>query len=97
VQVPPYVSDQQLEQSLKAAIRDIPDFPKPGIVFKDITPVLADPELLRRTTRAMAAPFADAGVSYVVGVESRGFILGAPVALELSAGRTRGCWWLTTS
>jgi adenine phosphoribosyltransferase len=86
VQVPPYVSDQQLEQSLKAAIRDIPDFPKPGIVFKDITPVLADPELLRRTTRAMAAPFADAGVSYVVGVESRGFILGAPVALELSAG-----------
>jgi adenine phosphoribosyltransferase len=73
-------------QTLKGAIRDIPDFPKPGIVFKDITPVLADPVLFQRTIRAMAAPFADAGVSYVVGVESRGFILGAPVAVELSAG-----------
>jgi adenine phosphoribosyltransferase len=73
-------------QTLKGAIRDIPDFPKPGIVFKDITPVLADPVLFQRTIRAMAAPFADAGVRYVVGVESRGFILGAPVAVELSAG-----------
>jgi adenine phosphoribosyltransferase len=73
-------------QSLKGAIRDVPDFPKPGIVFKDITPVLADPTLFRRTTRAMAAPFSDADVSYVVGVESRGFILGAPVAIELGAG-----------
>lgn len=73
-------------QTLKAVIRDIPDFPKPGIVFKDITPVLADPVLFQRTIRAMAEPFADAGVSYVVGVESRGFILGAPVAVELRAG-----------
>jgi adenine phosphoribosyltransferase len=80
------VSETQLAQSLKGAIRDIPDFPKPGIVFKDITPVLADPDLFRRATQAMAAPFGDAGVGYVVGVESRGFILGAPVALELGAG-----------
>jgi adenine phosphoribosyltransferase len=80
------VTDPALTQRLKAAIRDIPDFPKPGIVFKDITPVLSDPDLFRRTTRAMAAPFADSAVSYVVGVESRGFILGAPVALELGAG-----------
>src|ERR671915_1929660 len=83
--------DQQLRdvgftQSLKEAIRDVPDFPKPGIIFKDITPVLCDPVLLRQTTEAMAAPYAGAQVSYVVGVESRGFILGAPVALQLGAG-----------
>jgi adenine phosphoribosyltransferase len=75
-------------ESLKGAIRDVPDFPKPGIVFKDITPVLSDAELFRRTTEAMAAPFIDAGISYVVGVESRGFIFGAPVALALGAGFT---------
>ena len=80
------VADPTLIQSLKSAIRDVPDFPKPGIVFKDITPVLADCDLLRRTTRAMAAPFASAEISYVVGVESRGFIFGAPVAIELGAG-----------
>jgi adenine phosphoribosyltransferase len=73
-------------QRIKGAIRDVPDFPKPGIVFKDITPVLADPELLRQTVRAMADPFVRDEVSYVVGVESRGFILAAPVALELGAG-----------
>jgi adenine phosphoribosyltransferase len=75
-------------ESLKGAIRDVPDFPKPGIVFKDITPVLSDAELFRRTTEAMAAPFVNAGTSYVVGVESRGFIFGAPVALALGAGFT---------
>lgn len=80
------VMDDDLTESLKGAIRDVPDFPKPGIVFKDITPVLSDPNLLRRTTDAMAAPFIDAGVSCVVGVESRGFILGAPVALALGVG-----------
>jgi adenine phosphoribosyltransferase len=75
-----------LMQSLKHAIRDVSDFPKPGIVFKDITPVLADADLFRQTTDAMAAPFANAGVSYVVGVESRGFILGGPIALALGSG-----------
>ena len=80
------VTDPALAEDLKGAIRDVPDFPKPGILFKDITPVLADRDLLRRTVRGMAGPFAGAGVSYVVGVESRGFILGAPVALELGAG-----------
>jgi adenine phosphoribosyltransferase len=84
--VPQLVNHALLTQSLKRAIRDVPDFPKPGIVFKDITPLLADPELLRRATDAMAAPFAAADVRYVVGVESRGFILGAPVALALGAG-----------
>ena len=75
-----------LASDLRAAIRDIPDFPRPGIVFKDITPVLANPALFRRVSEAMAAPFLDARVAYVVGIESRGFILGAPVALELGAG-----------
>jgi adenine phosphoribosyltransferase len=80
------VRNAKLAESLRGAIRDVPDFPKPGIVFKDITPVLCDPGLLRRTTDAMAAPFTGADVSYVVGVESRGFILAAPVALALGAG-----------
>jgi adenine phosphoribosyltransferase len=69
-----------------AAIRDVPDFPKPGIVFKDITPVLLDASLFRDVTDAMAAPFLGAGVTQVVGIESRGFILGAPVAQALGAG-----------
>jgi adenine phosphoribosyltransferase len=81
-------SNANLTERLKGAIRDVSDFPKPGIVFKDITPVLADPDLFRQTTEAMAAPFIDAGVSYVVGVESRGFIFGAPVAVALGAGFT---------
>jgi adenine phosphoribosyltransferase len=80
------IADATLTESLKAAIRDVRDFPKPGIVFKDITPVLSDPDLFRRTTDAMAAPFLDAGISCVVGVESRGFILGAPVAIALGVG-----------
>jgi adenine phosphoribosyltransferase len=80
------LDDTGLSRDLRAAIRDVPDFPKPGIVFKDITPVLADEGLFRRTVVAMAAPFASSDVRYVVGVESRGFILGGPVALELGAG-----------
>lgn len=68
-----------------AAIRDVPDFPKPGIVFKDITPVLLDSSLFREATDAMAAPFANRGISHVVAIESRGFILGAPVAQALGA------------
>ena len=68
-----------------AAIRDVPDFPKAGIVFKDITPVLLDATLFREVTEAMAAPFAADGISHVVAIESRGFILGAPVAQSLGA------------
>ncbi len=78
--------DLELDRDLRRAIRDIPDFPKPGIVFKDITGVLLDAPLFQRTIQAMAAPFASAGVTHVVGIESRGFILGAPVALQLGAG-----------
>lgn len=75
-----------LAQEVRAGIRDVPDFPKPGILFKDITPVLADSGLLRRAVRAMAAPFDAARVDTVAGIESRGFIFGAAVALELGAG-----------
>ena len=71
---------------LRSLIRDVPDFPKPGIVFKDITPLLADPGGLREATQAMAAPYTDARVDRVVGIESRGFILGAIVARELGVG-----------
>lgn len=69
-----------------AAIRDVPDFPKKGIVFKDITPVLLDASLFRDATEAMAAPFVGDAISHVVAIESRGFILGAPVAQLLGAG-----------
>ncbi len=75
-----------LLHDVRSHIRDIPDFPKPGIVFKDITPLLANGPLFQRTTRAMADEFAKAGITHVVGVESRGFILGAPVAQHLGAG-----------
>lgn len=71
---------------LKERIRDVPDFPKPGIVFKDITPLLADPQALRVTVDALAGHFADIAVDKVIGVEARGFILAAPVAYSLSAG-----------
>ncbi|HEY6108808.1 MAG TPA: adenine phosphoribosyltransferase, partial [Gemmatimonadales bacterium] len=71
---------------LREAIRDVPDFPKPGIIFKDITPVLLDPRLFGLTTRGMARPYQDAGVTRVVAIESRGFMFGAPVALDLGAG-----------
>ncbi len=74
-----------LEQIYRA-IRDIPDFPKPGIVFKDITPLLLDAKLFGRALDAMARPFRSAGVSRVVSIESRGFLLGAPIALRLGAG-----------
>jgi adenine phosphoribosyltransferase len=71
---------------LKSLIRDIPDYPKPGILFKDITPLLADAEGFALATRLMAEPFADAAVTHIVAIESRGFILGAPVAQQLGAG-----------
>jgi adenine phosphoribosyltransferase len=67
-------------------IRDVPDFPRPGILFKDITPLLQDAESLREACELLAAPFAKARIDLVVGIESRGFIFGAPVALALGAG-----------
>jgi len=69
-----------------ALIRDVPDFPRPGIVFKDITALLQDPEGLRQACERLAAPFLAQRIDLVVGMESRGFIFGAPVALALGAG-----------
>jgi adenine phosphoribosyltransferase len=71
---------------LRAAVRDVPDFPKPGIVFKDITPLLATGPLFRDACELMAAPFADSGVGLVAAVESRGFLLGGPIANALGVG-----------
>jgi adenine phosphoribosyltransferase len=73
-------------QAIYQRIRDVPDFPKPGIVFKDITPLLLDPSALRRVVDLMAAPFRGSRVTRVVSIESRGFLLGAPIALALDAG-----------
>jgi adenine phosphoribosyltransferase len=67
-------------------LRPIPDYPKPGIVFQDITPVLADGKLFRTVVSAMADPFRELEISHVVGIEARGFILGGAVATSLGAG-----------
>ena len=76
----------ELDRFLRSFIREIPNFPKPGIVFKDITPLLADATAFRRATEAMAAPFATDRITHVIGIESRGFILAAPIAQQLGAG-----------
>lgn len=71
---------------LRAAIRDVPDFPKPGILFKDITPVLADPELFRIALAGFVTACRELAVAKVVAIDARGFIFGAPVAHALGAG-----------
>jgi adenine phosphoribosyltransferase len=71
---------------LGALIRDVPDFPEPGIVFKDITPLLADADALARSIAVMAEAERGQGITKVVGIESRGFILGPAVALALGVG-----------
>jgi adenine phosphoribosyltransferase len=75
-----------LERRIRDTLRPIKDYPKPGIVFQDITPVLADGALFHDVVAAMAQPFADSEVSHVVGIEARGFILGGAVASALGAG-----------
>jgi adenine phosphoribosyltransferase len=72
--------------ALAAKIRSIPDFPKPGILFRDVTPLLLDPVAFEAAASAMAAPFRDVGVDRVLGIESRGFLFSAPVALALGVG-----------
>jgi adenine phosphoribosyltransferase len=74
------------EASLKQYIRDIPDFPEPGVVFKDITPLLAHADIFRSLVLHMADRYADSGVSKVAGIEARGFIFAAPLATALGAG-----------
>jgi adenine phosphoribosyltransferase len=71
---------------LRGHVRDIPDFPQPGIVFKDITPLLGDAGAFRTCIDALADPFAEDGISKVLGTEARGFIFAAPVAYRFGAG-----------
>lgn len=72
--------------NLEALVRDIPDFPTEGVVFKDITPVLADPDAFDDLVTAMAAPYAGNGITKVAGIEARGFTLATPVADRIDAG-----------
>ncbi|MBN2562942.1 MAG: adenine phosphoribosyltransferase [Phycisphaerae bacterium] len=73
-------------ESLAKVLRDVPDFPKPGIVFKDITPILASPAALSLAVEFLTQPFRAQPIDTVVGAESRGFIFGTAVARNLSAG-----------
>lgn len=72
--------------ALSRFIRDVPDFPRPGIVYRDISPLLADPVAYACAVDLMAAPFAEAQVDHVVGIEARGFMFGAAVAHQLHVG-----------
>ncbi|MEO1616457.1 MAG: adenine phosphoribosyltransferase [Planctomycetota bacterium] len=75
-----------MSAELRSFVRDIPDFPKPGILYRDIAPLLLDPNAFRKATEAMAEPFADERVDVVAAAEARGFIFAAPLALHLNAG-----------
>lgn len=75
-----------LSSRVLQTLRAIPDYPKPGILFQDITPVLRDPKLLAEVVAEMAQPFYGAKVTHVLGIEARGFILGGAVATLLGAG-----------
>lgn len=76
----------QEQTDLAQYIREIPDWPKKGILFRDITPLLANPKAFPAAVEALCVPWLDAGVEYVAAVEARGFIFGAAVAAELGAG-----------
>jgi len=77
--VPPY-------QHLKEFVRDVPDFPKPGILYRDITPLLNDPALMGEVLGGFAAEYRSAKVDVVAAAEARGFLFGLPLALELGVG-----------
>ena len=73
-------------ERLKAKIRDIPDFPKPGILFKDITPLVKDPAVLRLAVQQLGYPFRGQNITAVAGMEARGFIFGSLVAWDFGVG-----------
>jgi adenine phosphoribosyltransferase len=75
-----------MSDELKRLIRDIPDFPKPGIMFKDITPLLAEPAAFQAAIDGLEAEFAGRGIDVIAAAEARGFIFGAPLALAMGAG-----------
>jgi len=78
--------DSAVTQDLKAAIRTIPDYPKPGIMFRDITTLLGDARAFRRAIDELVHPYAGTKIDKVAGIEARGFILGGAIAHQLSAG-----------
>lgn len=80
------VGVERLQESLRELVRNVPDYPKPGVVFKDITPLLKDGEAFASVVGAIAKHYQAQGIDYVVGIESRGFIFGAAVATALGAG-----------
>ncbi len=79
-------TSEALASKAKTIIRDVPDFPKKGIIFKDITPLLADPAAFAEMVKHFAEHFRNAGITKVLGIEARGFLLAAPIAVELGAG-----------
>jgi len=81
-----YKSDKEILAFLESHIRDVSDFPKPGILFKDITPLLSNAEALRQTARLLSKPFSTDDVDIIIGMESRGFLFGTNMAMELNAG-----------
>ena len=80
------MASPELENDLKAAVRSIPDYPKPGIIFRDITTLLGDARAFRRTVDELVQPWAGSKIDKVAGIEARGFILGGAVAHQVSAG-----------
>ncbi len=78
--------NSSLEQTLTAAIRNIPDYPKPGIMFRDITTLLGDARAFRRAIDELVHPYAGTKIDKIAGIEARGFILGGAIAHQLSAG-----------
>ncbi|MGH8884301.1 MAG: adenine phosphoribosyltransferase [Egibacteraceae bacterium] len=76
----------EVDSILREAVRDIPDFPKPGVIFKDITPLLGDPAAFSSAVDALVVSFGRGTIDKVVGIEARGFIIAAPVAYHLGAG-----------
>lgn len=80
------MTDTAVEGRIRALVRDVPDFPSPGVVFKDLTPVLADAAAFRSMIEGLWAGTAGTAIDVVVGIEARGFIVGSPVADRLGAG-----------
>ena len=78
--------EESIRQLLESRIRNVPDFPKPGIQFKDVTPLLQDPNTLELTSQLLARPFRGQHVDHVMGIESRGFLFGTNLAQDLHAG-----------
>lgn len=78
-----YLCDMTIQEQLKAVIRDVPDFPKPGILFKDISTIMLSPEVSNAVLDHLVAQYKDAGLDAIAGIESRGFLFGYPLAMRL--------------